>query len=135
MSRIPLASAAVLSMLMSCSALADWSCQIDDVCMAGDMCRQPPEPIGAQVREGTEAWLLAPEGMASKVLNALSERNTLPFIAVSADAQGFEASAPSVTSMVVAEDGTLTISEIDLAPGVAVPIVYRGSCTSFEPGD
>lgn len=97
--------------------------------MAGDMCRQPPEPLHVMLKETSEAWLLAPEGMAATVLNALSERRALPFIAVSAEAQGFEQTSPSVTSLVITEDGALTVSEIDLAPGVAVPVIYRGTCS------
>lgn len=128
MKHLRMGPAAVLGILFCSPAFANWSCQIADACMAGDMCRQPPEPISARVMETSEAWLFAPEGMSSRLLNALTQRRALPFLAVSAEAQGFDEPAPSLTSLVIAEDGVLTITEIDLGPGVAIPTVFRGRC-------
>jgi len=130
MKRSLMAPVAALGILFGGSATADWSCQIAEVCMAGDMCRQPPEPISARVMETSEAWLFAPEGMPSRLLNLLTERRAVPLVAVSAQAQGFDDDAPSATSVVITADGTLTVTEIDLGPGVAIPMVYRGRCTA-----
>jgi hypothetical protein len=109
-------------------ARADFACRIAEGCRAGDICRPAPEPIPLPLREGTESWSILAPGLPPVILTPLTERGALPFIAVSAEAQGIEAAAPSALSLVIGADGTLTIAEIDLAPGVAVATVYRGTC-------
>jgi len=126
-----LAAAALLAATatLPAPALANWTCKIADVCMAGDMCRTPPEALPALVVEVTEGWALDLEGIDNPFLNGLTARGALPFVAVSADAQGFEAPAPAVVSVVIGEAGDLTVAVIDLSPGFALPMVYRGTCT------
>lgn len=110
-------------------ALADWSCRIDDFCIAGDICRTPPEPVAIAVRQTSEAWVMLAPGEPPALLRKVSQDGGLPFLAVTEDAQVPDAPAPSLAAVVIEAGGAMHATIIDLAPGTAVAGVLRGTCT------